>query len=81
MDLKQMLSDARQREAQIAIDFDRKTEQYKAKVLENNEIRRQLEKEEKDLKSQIPREYFQESSEWGEVLEEIRVLERLVGDK
>lgn len=70
MDLKEMLRLARQREMDIQHNFIRKTEEYKLKVLENNEIRRQLEKEEKEL--------FEKGSEWGKALEEIRVLERLI---
>ena len=81
MDLKEMLRLARQREMDIQHNFIRKTEEYKLKVLENNEIRRQLEKEEKELKEKIPKEPFEKDSEWGKVLEEIRVLERLVGDE
>lgn len=76
-----MLEDARQREIDIHTEFDRRTEEYKMKVLENNEIRRNLEKEEKELKEKIPKEPFEKDSEWGKVLEEIRVLERLVGDE
>lgn len=80
MNLKEMLEDARGREMQIAIEFDRRTEEYKRKVLENNEIRRNLEKEESELKEKIPKESFEKDSEWYKILEEIRVLERLVGD-
>jgi len=76
-----MLENARQKEKDIHLEYERRTEEYKRKVLENDEIRRQLEKEEKELKEKIPKEPFEKDSEWGKVLEEIRVLERLVGDE
>lgn len=76
-----MLENARQREMDIHLEFDRRTEEYKRKILENNETRRRLENEEKEIKDMIPKEPFEKDSEWAKVLEEIRVLERLVGDE
>lgn len=81
MDLKEMLENARQREKEIHLEYERRTEEYKRKVLENDEIRRRLEQEEKELKEKIPKEPFDKDGEWYKVLEEIRVLERLVGDE
>jgi hypothetical protein len=81
VNLKEMLENARQKEKDIHLEYERRTEEYKRKVLENDEIRRQLEKEEKELKEKIPKEHFEKDSEWSKVLEEIRVLERLVGDE
>lgn len=80
MDLANLLEIARQKEKDIALEFDRKTEQYKAKVLENDEIRRGLKAEEESLKGLIPKEPYVEGSEWAKALEDIRVLERLIGD-
>lgn len=79
MDLEQLLADARKRESDIALEFDRKTNEYQAKVLSNDEIRRSLKAKEEELKRRIPLEPFQPGSEWSRVLEEIRVLERLIG--
>ncbi len=78
MDLETLLKNARKRESDIALEFDRKTAEYQNKVLQNDEIRRNLKSEEEELKKQIPLEPFQEGSEWAEVLEEIRALERMI---
>ena len=75
-----MLEDARAREASMRSEYDRRTREYELKVLQNDGIRRQLEQQEKDLKKLIPTESFIEGSEWHKVVEEIRVLERLVGE-
>ena len=80
MDLTKLLEEARQKEKDIALEFDRRAEQYKAKVLENDEIRRSLKVEEEGLKGLIPKEPYVEGSEWAKALEDIRVLERLIGD-
>lgn len=81
MDLKEMLRKAREREFEIHEKFNRKSDEYRNLVLKNDEIRRKLKAEEDELKKEIPQEHFQEGSEWSKVLEEIRVLERLVGDE
>ena len=78
MDLQKLLQDAREREMDIGLEFDRRTEQYKRKVLENDEIRRQLKVEEDELKALIPKEPYEKDGEWAKVLEEIRTLERLI---
>lgn len=77
MELEQLLQSARERELEISLEFDMRTEEYKRKVLENDEIRRQLKKEEEALAELIPKQPF-EKGEWADVLEEIRTLERLI---
>ena len=72
------LRNAREKELELQRLYDVKTAEYQTKKLKNDEIRRQLQKEEDDLKAQIPEEHFIEDSEWAKVVEEIRVLERLV---
>lgn len=78
MDLELLLQKARERELEISLEYERRTGEYKAKVLQNNEIRRRLKKEEDELLSSIPKEPHVEGSEWGRELETIRSLERLL---
>lgn len=78
MDLEILLERAKERELEISLEYERRKDEYKAKVLQNNEIRRQLKKEEDALLSLIPQEPHMEGSEWGKELETIRSLERLL---
>ncbi|MBS4534967.1 hypothetical protein GOQ29_04965 [Clostridium sp. D2Q-14] len=79
MTLQEMLDDARRRELEMQTEYDRTTKEYELKVLSNDEIRRNMKKEEEELKKQIPQESFVTGSEWNKIVEEIRVLERLLG--
>ena len=78
MNLQEMLEDARQRELEMQSEYDRMTREYEMKVLQNDEIRRNLKKEEDELKKLIPQESFIAGSEWNKTVEEIKVLERLL---
>lgn len=80
MDLANLLEIARQKEKDIALEYDIKSEEYKNKLLQNDKIRRDLKAEEDELKKLIPEQPFVEGSEWAKALEDIRVLERLIGD-
>ena len=79
MSLQIMLNDARARELAMQTEYDTRTKEYEMKVLQNDEIRRTLKKEEEELKKLIPQESFVPGSEWNKIVEEIRVLERLGG--
>ncbi len=79
MTLQEMLEDARRRELEMQSEYDRRTREYEIKVLQNDEIRRNLKKEEDELKELIPKESFVTGSEWNQIVEEIKVLERLLG--
>lgn len=78
MNLQEMLDTARQKEADMQREYDVRTAEYQAKKLKNDEIRRNLSKEEDALKEQIPKESFEPGSDWSKLVEDIRVLERLL---
>ena len=63
MTLQEMLEDARIRELEMQSEYDRRLKEYEMKVLQNDEIRRNLKKEEDELKKLIPQEAFIARSE------------------